>query len=432
MKMKNHDGLFTGSGTPENFESRRMHPPGPASKFSRIPPWLMLAITIAAGGGQAEDWPHWRGPDRNGISRESDWKAENPRRVWQAKVGTGFSSVSVAQGRVFTMGNRRDQDTVYCLSEETGKELWKNTYPSPQAPRYYDGGPSCTPTVDGEVVYTLGRQGDLFAFQAADGAVLWQKNIAKEIGAEYPEWGYAGSPFVDGEALVLNVGKAGVKVNKKTGRLIWQTGTATSGYSTPFIHSQTGTKSYIIFGATAAYCVAADTGKALWRQPWRTEWDINSADPIVHEGKMFLSSGYNRGGALLDISGSQPKVIWDNRNMRNHFNSCLLIDGHLYGFDGNSHRGTAYLACIEIATGEKKWSTTRYGCGALTAANGKLIVLGDRGQLAIGKASPDGFRPTVSTQALGGLCWTPPVLANGNLYCRNSRGDLACLSLTGR
>lgn len=389
------------------------------------------ALTLFATA-RAEDWPHWRGPDRNGISRETDWSAKAPRRVWQAKVGTGFSSVSVADGRVYTMGNSGDQDTVHCLNEKTGKTIWKHSYPSPRAPRYYDGGPSCTPTIDGEVVYTLGRQGDLFAFNAQSGKVIWNENIATEINADYPEWGYAGSPFVDGDALVLNVGTAGVKVNKRTGKVIWKTGSSTSGYSTPFIHVHRGTKAYIVFGATAAYAVAAKDGRVLWQHPWKTSWDINSADPIIQDNKMFISSGYNRGGALLDISGPKPKVIWDNRNMRNHFNSCLLIDGHLYGFDGNSHRGTAYLACIEFATGEKKWSTTRFGCGALTAADGKLIILGDRGQLAIGPASPKVFRPERSTQALGGLCWTPPVLANGKLYCRNSRGDLVCLSFAER
>lgn len=390
---------------------------------------LLVSALLAASCGWADDWPNWRGPDRNGISRETAWGAAKPKRIWEAKLGTGFSSVSVAKGRVYTMGNDRKQDTVFCLSEKTGKVLWKHSYKSPLAARYYEGGTSGTPTVDGDVVYTLGRQGDLFAFKAADGEVLWQKNIAKEIKAQYPEWGYAGSPFVDGEELILNVGKAGVKVNKRSGKLIWHTGSSTAGYSTPFIYQHRGTKSYILFGATAVYAVAADSGKILWKHPWQTSWDINSADPIIHEGKMFISSGYNRGGALLDITGAKPRVIWETPNMRNHFNTCLLIEGHLYGFDGNSHRGTAYLACIEFATGEKKWSTTKYGCGALTAANGKLIVLGARGQLAIGPASPEGFRATITSQALGGRCWTPPVLANGNLYCRNSRGDLVCLSL---
>ena len=390
---------------------------------------IILGLLTLATGVVATDWPHWRGPHRDGISRETDWTATPPRRVWQARVGTGFSSVSVADGRVYTMGNARNKDTVFCLNEKTGRPLWQHTYPSPLAPRYYDGGPSCTPTVDGDVVYTLGRQGDLFAFKVGSGDIIWSKNIAAEIKADYPEWGYAGSPFVDGDALITQCRhgrREGEQAHRETDL---KTGSSTSGYSTPFIHVHRGTKAYIIFGATAVYAVAAKDGKVLWQHPWRTSWDINSADPIIRDNKMFISSGYNRGGALLDISGTKPKVIWDNRNMRNHFNTCLLVDGHLYGFDGNSHRGTASLACLDFATGEKKWSTTRYGCGALTAADGKLIVLGARGQLAIGTASPKGFRPELNTQALGGLCWTLPVLANGNLYCRNSRGDLVCLSL---
>ena len=389
----------------------------------------ILFLTLLAIPLIAEDWPHWRGPDRNGISREKDWDASKMRRVWQADVGTGFSTVSVADGRVFTMGNTRNRDTVYCLSEKTGKVLWKHTYDSPLAPRYYDGGPSATPTVDGEVVFTLGRQGEAFAFNARNGKVIWQKNVAEAIGADYPEWGYGGSPYVDGEALILNVGKAGMKLDKRTGKILWDTGSSTAGYSTPFTLQHRGTKTYPIFGATAVYLVKAADGKILWQHPWKTSWDINVADPIIVDDKMFISSGYNSGATLLDISGSVPRVIWKNREMRNHFNSCVLIDGHLYGFDGNSHRGTAYLACIEFASGRKKWSTTRFGYGSLMAANGRLIVLGARGQLAIGKASPAGFRPAFVRQVLGGLCWTPPVLANGHLYCRNSRGNLVCLSL---
>ncbi|MGB0582764.1 MAG: PQQ-binding-like beta-propeller repeat protein, partial [Limisphaerales bacterium] len=230
----------------------------------------ILLLTLVAVPAMAEDWPHWRGPDRNGISREKDWDASKMRRVWQANVGTGFSTVSVADGRVFTLGNERNRDTVYCLSENTGKGIWEHSYDSPLAPRYYDGGPSTTPTVDGDVVYTLGRQGDAFAFNAKDGKIIWQKNVAAEIDAEYPEWGYGGSPYVDGKSLILNVGKAGIKLDKQTGKIIWHTGNRTAGYSTPFTLLHRDKKTYPIFGATAVYLVQADNGKILWEHPWKT------------------------------------------------------------------------------------------------------------------------------------------------------------------
>lgn len=391
-----------------------------------------LGLTLV-GATQAEDWPRWRGPNLDGISAEEGWSdqwpASGPKRVWRARVDTGFSTVTVADGRVFTMGNRNGTDIVFCLSEKTGKEIWRHEYPSPLAPRYYDGGPSCTPTVDGKTVYTLGRQGNAFSFEAASGRIIWKKNVAEEIGAEYPEWGYSGSPFVAGDKLLLNVGTAGVAVDKQTGRLLWQTGSSTAGYSTPFPFRQSGSDCVAVFGAKGMHAVTVDSGKIVWTHPWETSWDVNAADPIIHGGKLFLSSGYNRGGALLKLADSEPSVVWDNRNMRNHFNSCVLIDGHLYGFDGNSHRGTAYLACVDWKTGEKKWSTDEFGYGSLCAADGKLILLGARGVLAVGKATPDGWKATSAAQVLGGLCWTPPVLANGKLYCRNSRGDLICLDL---
>jgi outer membrane protein assembly factor BamB len=396
----------------------------------------ILMLLCLASSAHAEGWLRWRGPDLTGISRETNWTAKWPRsgpdRVWRAQVGTGFSSVTVGAGRVYTMGNDKNRDTVFCLSESTGKTLWSHSYASPIAPRYYDGGPSATPTIDGDTVYSLGRQGDLFAFSAESGKILWQKNIAKEIGAEYPEWGYSSSPFVSGEMLVLNVGTAGVAVNRKTGKLIWQNGKKTSGYSTPIPFTHRGTDCFALFGAKAMYALEVKSGRIVWNHPWKTSWDINVAEPIIHQGRMFISSGYDRGGALLNITASKPEVIWENRNMRNHFNSCVLIDGHLYGFDGNSHRGRAYLACIDFETGEKKWSDARYGYGSISAADGKLIVLGARGQLAVAEASPESFNPISQAQVLGGLCWTPPVLANSHLYCRNSRGDLVRLDVGDR
>ncbi len=398
----------------------------------RIHTFIFLAV-LAAGGVNADDWPRWRGPDLNGISRETGWSdkwpAGGPERLWRVRVDTGFAAVTVANGRVYTMGNRNDTDIVFCLDEKTGKEIWRREYPSPKAPRYYDGGPSCTPTVDGGVVFTLGRQGDAFAFDAGTGKTLWSKNAAEEIDAEYPEWGYSGSPFVAGDKLLLNVGTAGLALDKKSGKLLWRTGSAAAGYSTPLPFKQAGRDCVALFGAKAMHAVEAASGRIVWSHPWETSWDVNAADPILHDGRLFLSSGYDRGGALLRLTDDQPEVLWENRNMRNHFNSCVLIDGHLYGFDGNSHRGTAYLACVDWRTGEKKWSTDEFGYGSLCAAEGKLIVLGARGILAVGMASPAGWKATSQAQVLGGLCWTPPVLANGNLYCRNSRGDLVCLRL---
>lgn len=397
-------------------------------------PAITLLAALSHFALSAGDWPRWRGPNLNGISTETgwstEWPAEGPRQLWKAKVGTGMSSVSVANGHAYTMGNREGQETVFCFDAESGKEVWKHTYESPLDPKYYVGGPSATPTVDGDTVYTLSRRGDFFAFDAATGAVRWSKNIAQETGAKLPEWGFAGSPLVDGDRLILNVGTAGTAVDKQTGKVVWSTGPDMAGYATAVPMQHDSKKHFLIFSAKQLAAVSAADGKIVWSHPWETSYDVNAADPIVvGPGRVFISSGYGRGGALLEIRDGRPSVIWENKNMRNQMNACVLVDGHLYGIDGNERGRDTTLRCIEAATGAVKWSFKDPAHGAVSAAGGHLIVLGEKGELMVGKISPAEFKPVARAQVLGGQCWTVPVLAHGRLYLRNSAGDLVCVSL---
>jgi outer membrane protein assembly factor BamB len=167
-------------------------------------------------------------------------------------------------------------------------------------------------------------------------------------------------------------------------------------------------------------------GKALWRHEWKTDYDVNAADPIVAGESVFVSSGYNRGAAHLKIAGRQTSVVWENRNMRNHFNSCVLVEGNLYGFDEGD------LKCLNFQTGKVNWSEGSLGKGSLMAADGKLIILGERGQLVVTEASPAAFKPLSRAQVLGGKCWTTPALSNGRIYCRNAKGDLVCLDVSSK
>ncbi len=189
---------------------------------------IRIALLSAAAGAlltaapaQSADWPRWRGPDLNGISKETAWspKALNgePKILWRAKIGMGFSSFAVADGRVYTTGNAADTDTLFCFDAETGKELWKHSYPEPLDPKYYEGGTSATPSVDGDTVYQMARKGQAIALDAQTGKVKWAKNVAKEVGAEVPTWGFAASPVVHGELLVLYVCKHGTSLEKKSG-----------------------------------------------------------------------------------------------------------------------------------------------------------------------------------------------------------------------
>jgi outer membrane protein assembly factor BamB len=381
------------------------------------------------------DWPRWRGPDLNGISQETGWSTawpkEGPKQLWKADVGMGFSSISVSQGRAYTMGNKNDQDTVYCMDAVTGKEIWKHTFKEPLDPHYYEGGTSGTPTVDGNTVFTLSRKGNLFSFNAINGEVQWSKNIAKEFGLEIPEWGFAGSPFVEGNLLVLNAGTQGIALDKKTGKVAWNTGKSASGYSTPVLMDARGRRAVVLFGGQHIAAVELDNGKEIWTFPWKTSYDVNAADPIIAGEKMFVSSGYRTGGALLDLAGGRPSVVWKSQNMHNQLNASVLIKDHLYGTSGqNGHAGD--LRCVDFNTGEVKWKEGSAGLGALMAADGKLIVLGEKGELIIAEATPEKFKPLARAQVLGGKCWTTPVLSNGRIYCRNAQGALVCVDVSAR
>lgn len=391
-----------------------------------------MAITMlaAAATTHAADWNRYRGPDLNGISKETGWQAnwptEGPKRLWKNSVGVGFSSVTVSQGHVFTIGNADDTDTVYCFDAATGGTVWKHPYPCKLDPKFYEGGPSSTPTVDGDRVYTMSKKGDLFCLNAADGKIIWSKNIQNELGAQEPTWGFAGSPLAEGDKLIINMGEAGTALDKKTGKLIWTSGKGVSGYSTPLPFDQGKERCVAIMAAKSVVAVKVSDGKEVWSYPWETSYDVNAANPIISEGKLFLSSGYEHGCALLDISKEKPAKIWQNKNMRNHFASSILWKGFLYGVDENE------LRCLVWDTGEVKWSDKKFGKGSLMMADGKIIGLADKGQLMVAEATPVAFKPISQAQVLGGKCWSVPVLSNGKIYCRNAKGDLVCLDVSGK
>ena len=381
------------------------------------------------------DWPQWRGPDLNGISTEkgwtTNWPREGPKQLWKASVGIGFSSMAVAQGRVLTLGNTDSNDTVFCLDAETGREIWKHSYPCPLDPTYYEGGPGSTPTVDGGKVYTLSKRGQLFCFEATSGKVLWQKELMDELQVAKPRWGFAGSPLVQGNLITLNVGTAGTAVNKSTGKVVWSSGTNAAGYATPVPFRKEDERGTAIFSAKALVGVRTRDGKALWEYPWLTHWDINIANPIFIGDKIFLSS-FDRGCAMLQLSAGKPALLWENKNMANHFNSCVFVNGFLYGINGNSDQPDKDLRCLDLTKGDVKWKHEGFGLGSLMAADGKLIILSERGELVIAAASPDAFQPLARAQVLGGKCWTVPVLANGRIYCRNAQGTLICLDVRAK
>lgn len=381
---------------------------------------------------QAADWPNWRGPNHDGISLETEWNADpedEPEIIWKAEVGIGFGTVSVANGRVFTTGNEDDVDTIWCLDALTGEVLWKHSFDEPLDPKYYEGGTSATPTVDGDVVYSLSRRGKLFSLDAKSGEVFWEKDVRESTGSALPDWGFAGSPLVHEQLLVLNVGGSGLALNKSNGEQVWFSDKGKAGYSTPYPYQKDGVD-YAVFSSGRDWVARKlDGGEEAWRFKWLTKYGVNAADPIFADDRVFVTSDYGKGCALIDISGGEAVAIYENKEMQTQMSPPVLIDGFLYGCSGGESDRSSTLKCLEMATGETRWTYPGIGTGSVMAANGYLIVLSARGVLMTGEASPEGFEPRLETQVLGGKCWSTPVLANGLVYCRNAKGDLVCVDL---
>jgi len=395
---------------------------------------LVLTLLFATAHLRANDWPNWRGPDHNGISTEAgwlaQWPADGPLRLWKASVGIGFSSVAVAQGRAYTMGNKGDIDTVFCFDAETGKLIWKHSYPCPISPLYYEGGPSATPTVDGNTVFTMSKKGDVFCFAADTGKIIWSKNIAQELSLDSPMWGFASSALIEGKILYLNVGTCGVALDKSTGKVTWSTGTSPSGYSTPVPCTIGGKAALALMTGAGAAGVDLATGAELWQFPMKGNYNLQVADPIIAGDHFFVSSAYANTDALLQIEDGTTKAVWQNTNLRNQINSSVLVDGFLYGVDGMAGPSpSASLKCVALQSGAVKWEFPDLGGGALMVADGKIIALSDKGELFTAAVSPQSFTPISRAQVLGGRCWTVPVLANARIYCRNAKGDLVCLDV---
>lgn len=398
--------------------------------------WILILCSAASLAARASDWPHWRGPQRNGISSETGWVStwpDDPPIAWRAEVGLGLSSVVVSSNRLCTVGHVEDNDVIHCFEADTGKQLWTHAYRADLGDKYFQGGTTGSPTWEGGRVYWISRWGDVFCLKGDDGQVVWKRNLREDFAARVPTWGFSGAPLVHGDLLLLNVGDAGVALRKDTGRTVWQSENKDSGYSTPLpvrfgSDNNPGPWLALIASRQSYVAVRIADGKEVWRIRWLTQYDVNAADPVVLGNQVFISTGYGKGGALYDVGSGEPRELWKSKALRTQMNTAVLYEGHLYGVDGDTTE-KASLKCLEFSSGKEKWSQPDFGSGGVTIADGRLIALNGSGELLIGPASPTGFETTTRAQIVGGQCWTAPVLAKGIIYCRNTDGALAAVNV---
>jgi outer membrane protein assembly factor BamB len=363
------------------------------------------------------------------------WKAEalrQPKVLWKANVGVGAASMVTSGGRLYTMGNKDNTDTVYCFNAENGEVIWKHSYPCPKDDRMFEGGTASTPAVAGKNVYTLSQRGHLFCLDAEKGTVVWSKNLVSDFGGKLSQWHYAGSPRIDTNTLIVETGGKGASVvalDKNTGKTIWKTGSDGAGYATPVTFERNGKKGVMVFNATGLVAHDLGSGEEWWRFKWKTSYDVNAATPLVFDNnsKVFISSGYNRGCALIDISGAQPKQLVENKHMQAQYPTPVLHKGFIYGISGNTPGGE--LRCIDAKDLSAKWNKGGLGTGGITLADGRLIVQGEKGDLVIAEASPEGYKELSRAKVLSGRCWVQPVLSNGRIYTKNNEGEMVAIDV---
>lgn len=392
-----------------------------------------MLVAAAANSVPAEDWPQWRGPRMDGISQETDllsaWPEKGPPELWRVPLGAGFSAVSVVGDRAYTMYGGAEGEFAVCLDAVRGTVLWRTRSGDLFANSYGDG-PRATPAIDGDRVYMLGGSGMLQCLDAASGKQVWGCRLTEKFGGEPPEFGFSASPVVFGDMLVVVTGSGGGKslaaVNKATGDVLWTSLDDKAGYSTPLRIEAAGVPQLVVLMGEALVGVSPQDGREYWRQPWKTTLDANVATPIFRDNRLFVSTGYGTGCGLFELSAvdGRPaaKLLWANKEMKNYFSTCVLVGNYLYGFNNTM------LSCMDFETGEVKWRQRGFNRGSLLAADGKLIICGERATLALAEVSPDGYKEISQAPMLEDRTWTVPTLSGGRLFVRNEK-ELVCLNL---
>lgn len=384
-------------------------------------------------------WPQWRGPNRDAKSTETgllkQWPAGGPPLVWKATgCGSGYSSVSVAGGLIFTMGDFGDGSRVVAFDEKTGGKVWSSEVLG-QRGGNYDGTKS-TPSVDGNRLYALGQFGDFVCLDAATGKEIWRKHLMNDFGGKYSGWNYTESPLVDGDRVIVTPGGsrgAMVALNKNTGGLIWQSRQWTDApdYVSALVSTIGNRRHYVQLSQQTLVGIDAETGNLFWRIP-RAGATAVVPTPVIYNDIIFVTSGYNVGCNAFQIGTAGGRLttrqLYANRELVNHHGGVVLVDKYVYG---HSDRGD--WKCLDITNGRVMWKNEGVGKGAVVFADGHLICRGETGSgnVALVEASPQGYREKgrfAQPDRSNKNSWAHPVVANGKLYLRD-QDALLCFNL---
>ena len=401
----------------------RLLPAGP-------PPAAAASDAAADPPGAPQDiyWTDFRGPRRDGrytqTAVRTDWSAQGLDPLWAQPIGGGYASFVVAEGRAFTIEQRRDQEVVAAYDAATGRELWAHAWDAHFQEAMGGPGPRATPTWHAGRIFALGAAGELRSLDAASGELLWRRNILDDADAENLPWAMSGAPLIVDDLVVVQPGGAGgwsvAAYDHMAGDLAWRALDDVQAYTSPMLVTVAGQRQVVTVTAERAVGLDPADGALLWEHPWTPPVVPNMAQPIVFDGnRVFFSAGYGYGAAVIEVTrsgdGYAVQEIWRNTRMKNNFSSAVLHKGYIYGMD------EAILACLDAETGVLQWKGGRYGHGQLLLAGDHLVILTERGDLALVRATPERHEEVGYSPALEGKTWNVPALAEGRLLVRNAR-----------
>lgn len=395
-------------------------------RFAMMTTFLFLCMSVGLYAQTNGEWAQWRGANRDGISKETgllkEWPKEGPSLVWKTTgAGRGYSTMSVSKGRIYTMGLRGDREFVIAFDAATGKEVWATAHGNAFKNDRGDG-PRGTPTVDGDMLYALGGNGDLSCLNVKTGKIVWSMNVLEKFGGSNPRWGISESPLVLGDKVLINAGgqdSSIVAFNKKDGTVIWKSQSEKAGYSSAIPLTLNGKTQVIFFTSTRALGLDIKDGKLLWEYKNPSNRTANVATPIANGNRVFISSDYGTGAGLVEIkadgAGMTAQEIYFTKEMRNHHSSSVLIGNYLYGFSGS------ILTAMKFDTGEVVWKDRSVGKGSLVYADGHLYCFSENGVVGLVEATPTGYKEkgrfTITQDSLP--TWSHPVVVGGRLYLRD-------------
>ncbi len=405
---------------PRLVEPREAEPPAEVPVAAAAP-----AEPVPAGSAY---WTEFRGPNRDGRYDQAGiltrWPEGGLPLAWKQPIGGGYASFAIANGRAFTIEQRRDREVVAAYDLKNGRELWTSSWSAHFQEAMGGPGPRSTPTWHEGRIYALGATGVFRCLDARTGKTIWSRNILEDAGAENLQWGMAASPLiVDDKVIVLPGGRQNTSVaayDKQSGEIIWTAQSDKQAYVSPMLATLAGKRQLVVVSSARVMGLTVEGGALLWEHPWVTQYDTNSSQPVALDDRRFIiSSGYGHGSALIEIrnegEGFSAHAVWKNNQLKSRFNGFVLHEGHIYGLD------EGIMVCLEAATGNRKWKGGRYGYGQVILASGHIVVTTEDGDVVLVRATPEKHDEISRFSSLSGRTWNNPAMADGYLLVRNDR-----------